>query len=113
MRSKANIKGHPIHPILVSFPIAFFVGAFISDILLIIITSDQFFFGQMANYLEAGGIFFAVIAAVPGIIDYFSVVPPKSSAKKRATKHGWLNIFIIAPVFIGWLLSYSGEAGFS
>jgi nitrite reductase/ring-hydroxylating ferredoxin subunit len=49
----------------------------------------------MAFYLELGGILFSVIAAVPGIIDYYALVPPESSAKKRATKHGLLNICVL------------------
>jgi uncharacterized membrane protein len=32
-RSTASIAGHPIHPMLVPFPIAFFVGAFVTDLL--------------------------------------------------------------------------------
>lgn len=33
MRSKASIKSHPLHPILVVFPIAFFIGTSIFDVL--------------------------------------------------------------------------------
>jgi uncharacterized membrane protein/nitrite reductase/ring-hydroxylating ferredoxin subunit len=93
MRSKANIKSHPIHPILVSFPIAFFVGTFLSDIMMVL--TGRGFYAGMAEYLLGGGIVFAVIAAIPGIIDYYSIVPPGSSAKKRATKHGLLNICML------------------
>jgi uncharacterized membrane protein/nitrite reductase/ring-hydroxylating ferredoxin subunit len=101
MRSKTNIKGHPIHPILVTFPIAFFMGAFISDVL-VVINSDSMFF-SMAQYLEIGGIGSALLAAVPGILDYFYIVPPKSSANKRATQHGLLNITMLL-VFTSALL---------
>src|SRR4051812_20300064 len=102
MRSKAHIKGHPLHPILVAFPIAFFIGAFLSDI--IFVFTDRIFFSQMAKYLEAGGILFAFLAAIPGAIDYFASVPPDSSAMKRATKHAVLNtamlfIFMMALLF--------------
>ena len=33
MRSKASIQGHPIHPMLVGFPIALWVAGFIFDLL--------------------------------------------------------------------------------
>ena len=33
MKSKAHFKGHPLHPILVSFPIAFFIGVLLFDVL--------------------------------------------------------------------------------
>ena len=37
----------------------------------------------------------ALIAAVPGIMDYLWIVPPKSSGKKRATQHGLVNLGMI------------------
>lgn len=107
MRSSANIKGHPLHPILVSFPIAFFVGAFISDVIQLV--TDEVFYGQMAGYLEAGGIIAALVAAVPGVIDYFTVVPPNSSAMKRATRHGLLNISMVLVYAISMCMRWNNN----
>jgi nitrite reductase/ring-hydroxylating ferredoxin subunit/uncharacterized membrane protein len=90
MRSKANFKSHPLHPILAAFPIAFFIGAFAFDLLSYILERGNFW--QTGNYLAIAGIAAALAAAVPGIVDYFYTVPPKSSAKKRATKHGLINL---------------------
>lgn len=102
MKSRAQLKSHPIHPILVSFPIAFFTGAFLSDVIFAV--TNREFFGQMAYYLTAGGIGFALLAAIPGIIDYVSVVPPQSSAKKRATKHALLNVGMLLIFTTAFLL---------
>ena len=93
MKSKANIKGHPIHPILIAFPLAFFIGALIFDILSLLL--DNATLWQVGYYLGIAGIIGGLAAAVPGIIDYFYTVPPNSSGKKRATKHGLLNITIV------------------
>lgn len=90
MRSKAHIKSHPLHPILVAFPIAFFIGAFLFDVLSIVMDRKNFW--QTGNYLAIAGVVSALLAAIPGIIDYFHTVPPKSSAKKRATQHGLINL---------------------
>lgn len=100
MRSKAQIKGHPIHPMLVGFPITFFIGTLLFDILGLAQQRDVFF--TIAFYLEAAGIITALAAAIPGIIDYFLTVPPKSSGKKRATQHGLLNIIIVIIFTIAW-----------
>ena len=35
-KSTAQIGGHPLHPMLVPFPIAFFVGTFVSDVIVVI-----------------------------------------------------------------------------
>jgi len=110
MKSKASIKGHPIHPILVSFPIAFFTGTFISD--LIFYFAGNPFFGQMAKYLEAGGVISALLAAIPGLIDYFSRIPPDSSAMKRATRHGLLNISMLLIFTMALLMRRNNDISF-
>lgn len=93
MKSKANIKGHPLHPILVSFPVAFLTGALISDICGLIYHRNGFI--ETALYLEIGGIGFALVAAIPGLIDFIFTVPPKSTGKKRAARHGLTNLAVI------------------
>ena len=90
MRSKAHFKSHPLHPILVSFPIAFFIGAFVFDVLSLIRENASFW--QTGNYLAIAGIGGALLAAIPGAIDYFYILPPKSSAKKRGTQHALINL---------------------
>ena len=102
MKSKAHFKGHPLHPILVSFPIAFFIGTLIFDIAGLIYDRNDFY--TTAMYLEIAGIGFALLAAVPGIIDYFFVVPPKSSAKKRGATHGLINITMVIIFSVALLL---------
>lgn len=93
MKSKAHIKGHPIHPILVSFPIAFFIGAFIFEVMAWNYRDDDF--RTTAGFLILAGIGFALLAAIPGIIDFLFTVPPDSSGKKRAARHGLTNISVI------------------
>lgn len=93
MRSKASIKSHPIHPILVCFPLAFYIGTLLFDCLAII--KDDVAFGLTGQYLHSAGIISAICAAIPGIIDYTYTVPPASSAKKRAATHGILNTSVL------------------
>ena len=92
MKSKANIKGHPLHPILVCFPIAFFTGAFVCDLITLI--SDRQF-GQTPVFLLIAGIIGGLLAAIPGLIDFIFTVPPKSSGKKRAARHGITNVCVL------------------
>lgn len=93
MRSKASFKSHPLHPILVSFPIAFFIGTFICDIIIAFSSSDSLH--HTSFILNAAGIGGALLAAIPGIIDFIYTVPPESSGKKRAAKHGILNVVVL------------------
>ncbi len=110
MKSKANFKGHPLHPILVSFPIAFLIGTLIFDVLGLVYDRNNFY--TTAMYLEIAGIGFALLAAVPGIIDYIFVIPPKSSAKKRGATHGLINITMVIIFSVALLLRQKGDASF-
>ena len=92
MKSRAHFKGHPLHPILVSFPIAFYTGTLLYDILAKTY-SPEFLF--TAFNLEIAALISAGIAAIPGLIDYMYTVPPRSTAKKRGTKHALTNISVI------------------
>lgn len=93
MKSKANIKSHPLHPILVGFPIAFFAGTLFFDILALM--QSGLYMERSAFYLNIGGIATGLLAAIPGLIDFHYTVPPHSSAKKRAVKHGIINTSVI------------------
>lgn len=101
MKSRANFKGHPLHPILVAFPIAFYTGTLLFDILAKTY-SPEFLFN--AYNLEIAALISAGIAAIPGLIDYVYTVPPRSTAKKRGAKHGLTNVSVI--IFFGAALIY-------
>jgi uncharacterized membrane protein/nitrite reductase/ring-hydroxylating ferredoxin subunit len=108
MKSKASIKSHPLHPILVSFPIAFFIGAFVADVVGLATTSEDFV--RLSEWLSIAGISMALVAAIPGIIDYIFTVPPESSAKQRATKHGLLNVSVVILFVVAHLTKDGGLA---
>ena len=83
MLSRARFKNHPIHPFLVPFPIAFGTGALFMD--LVGLLAEWPTVWATATYLAIGAVATGLVAAIPGLVDYFSVVPPNSSARKRAT----------------------------
>lgn len=109
MRSRANLRSHPIHPILVTFPIASFTGTLVFDLIGNITGNEKLLIASGITNLA--GIISSVIAAIPGIIDYKYTVPPDSSAKKRAAMHGLLNTMVLL-IFIA-ALWYRNEPGYS
>jgi uncharacterized membrane protein/nitrite reductase/ring-hydroxylating ferredoxin subunit len=90
MRSHASFKGHPIHPMLIPFPIAFLTGAFVFDVISVL--TDNAEWSIAAMYLAPAGVLMGLVAAIPGLIDFLVTVPPDSSAKKRATLHLSINV---------------------
>ena len=100
MKSRAHFKNHPIHPILIVFPIAFIYGCLIADLI------GRFFDLRTVlaagAYMSVAAVITGLIAGVPGFVDYVSVVPPNSSAKKRATQHMVVNVAALSLIAIGW-----------
>lgn len=105
MRSRANYKGHPIHPALIPFPFAFLTGAFGFDLAGVLL--DRASWWTTGAQLTLVGIATALLAAVPGIIDYFYTVPPRSSGKKRATKHALCNVGTLVLFGVAYFLRES------
>lgn len=67
-RSTASFMGHPLHPALVPYPIAFFTGAFLADLAFLKIADP--FWAEMAFWMLAAGLFMAVLAALAGLTDF-------------------------------------------
>lgn len=91
MASKASVAGHPVHPMLVPFPLALWTTSFLTDLL--------FYFTRkpllpiMAKFLVAAGCIGALAAAIPGIIDWLSI--KNREVKKIANWHARLNIIAL------------------
>lgn len=101
MKSHAAVASHPIHAMLIPFPFAFLAGAVVFDA--IALAGGLPTFWTVGHYMAAAGIVMALVAAVPGLIDYLETVPPRSSAKKRATVHMTVNLTAVALFAFAWL----------
>ena len=93
-RSTATIFGHPIHPMLVPFPITCFIGAFLTDIAYA--RSANLQWQYFSIWLISAGLVMGGLAAVAGIVDYWG--DRRVRAQRPAAWHGLINIAV-------WLLS--------
>ena len=66
--SKARIAGHPIHPMLVPFPIVCFTGALFTDIAYA--RSADMMWANFSAWLLAVGMAMGVLAALAGLWDF-------------------------------------------
>lgn len=89
MYSKARVAGHPIHPMLVGFPIAFYTAT-VAMLLAYVGTREAFWY-RVAMVANLAGIITAAIAVIPGAIDLFSL-PATSRARATGLKHAGFNL---------------------
>ncbi|AFZ05645.1 Protein of unknown function DUF2231, transmembrane [Oscillatoria nigro-viridis PCC 7112] len=82
--STLSVAGHPIHPIIVIFPVAFLVGAAGSDIGYWL-TSDPFW-ARASVWLMGVGFAAGILAAITGFLDFFKV------KRVRDRSAGWLHM---------------------
>jgi nitrite reductase/ring-hydroxylating ferredoxin subunit/uncharacterized membrane protein len=107
MKSRASIKSHPLHPMLIVYPFAFLTGAFGFSAAAAAFNRREL--REVAGHLIPAGVVAGLVAAVPGIVDYLTVVPPQSSGKDRARKHALLNTTGLGLFTASWLLERHGR----
>jgi len=107
MASRASIAGHPIHPMLVPFPIGLFIFSFVCD-LIFIWGSGNAVWSTVALYTMGGGIIGALLAAVFGLIDLLSLAPSK--AKTIGIWHMVVNLTVVAIFVVSFVLRMGGAS---
>ena len=92
MASPASIGGHPIHPMIIPFPIALWVFSLVADVIFLW-RGNPVWRDYIAFYTLLGGILGAAAAAVPGLIDWLSLKDPE--VVKIANWHARLNVIAL------------------
>jgi len=90
-RSTVKVAGHPIHPMLVPFPIACYVGALACDIAYAETAEMQW--SNFAAWLLAIGVLMTVLAAIAGAIDF--LVEPRVRRLRPAWIHAVGNVIVL------------------
>ena len=86
-QSTAKIGGHPIHPMLIPFPIVCFIGTFITDI--VYRQNQDSGWATASHWLLGIGLLMAALAAVAGLTDFFG---DKRIQAADAVKHMLANV---------------------
>jgi uncharacterized membrane protein len=107
MASPASIGKHPIHPMIIVFPIALWIFSLVADVVYLW-RGNPVWKNYISFYALLGGILGAAVAAVPGFIDWLSITDRPT--KKFADWHARLNVIALL-VFIGdfYLRTASGS----
>jgi uncharacterized membrane protein len=97
MESKAKLLGHPIHQMLIVFPLGLLATAVIVDI--VYFATDALIFAEVSYYLVIAGIIGGALAAPFGLIDWLAI-PRGTRAKRIGAMHGGGNVVVLL-LFLG------------
>ena len=100
MKSKATLAGHPVHPMLIPFPLALWTTSFAVDILFYFFRHPTLL--TISKFMLAAGCIGALAAAIPGFIDWLAI--RNGEVKKVANWHARLNVAALVIFAISFFL---------
>jgi uncharacterized membrane protein len=101
MESKVKFAGHPVHPMLIVFPLGLLATAVIFDIIYLV--SDHAQWTVAAYYMIGAGVIGGLAAAAAGWVDWFAI-PNGTRAKRIGLWHGIGNVVVLGLFIISWAL---------
>lgn len=105
-KSTAQVAGHPIHPMLIPFPIVFLVSALASDIVFWATRNETW--ATAAMWFLGAAVVMALIAAAAGFTDFFG------DSRIRALSDSWQhmigNLVAVVLALINWFIRYKSGA---
>jgi uncharacterized membrane protein len=107
VRSTVHLFGHPVHPMLIPFPLALLIAAGVSDVVFLVDGDD--FWARASMWLIASGVVTGAVAAVAGLIDFLTIPRARNLS-------GWIhflgNAAVLVISLINWLLRIGDPGGF-
>ena len=101
MEARAKLFGHPIHQMLIVFPLGVLGMALFFD--LIALAASRPALLQASFYMIAAGIIAGLLAAIFGLIDFLAI-PGGTRAKRIGLLHGIGNVGVVALFAASWWL---------
>jgi uncharacterized membrane protein len=107
MRAKVRFLGHPVHQMLVVFPLGLLATAVVFDI--IYLAGNSEIMATVSYWMIAAGLVGGVLAAPFGLLDWMAV-PPRTRAKRIGALHGVGNVIVLCLFALSFLLRDRGYA---
>ena len=101
MESRAKLFGHPIHPMLIVFPLGLLAMALIFDVVHFV--TGQGYWSEIAYWMIAAGVISGLVAAPLGLIDWLAN-PDGTRAKRIGAWHGGGNLIVLLMYAGSWWL---------
>ncbi|PZR79496.1 MAG: hypothetical protein DLM52_00900 [Chthoniobacterales bacterium] len=101
MAGKINFLGHPVHPMLIAFPLGLLPVAVLFDIIFLCTSNAQW--AIISYWLIAVGVISGLLAAVFGAADWWAL-GNGTRAKRIGLLHGLINVVVTALFAISWVM---------
>ena len=107
MKAKARLFGHPIHQMLIVFPLGLLATSLFFDIARLSSGTPQW--ATISYFLIAVGFITGLLAAVFGLIDWLAI-PRGTTARRIGAWHGGGNLIVAALFALSWFLRRDAPA---
>ena len=107
MESRVKLAGHPVHQMLIVFPLGLLATAVVFDVIFLV--TDNPIWTQAAFYMIGAGVAVGLVAAVPGTLDWLGI-PRGTRAKRIGLIHGVGNVIVVALFALSWLMRQDNPA---
>ena len=99
MESRTKLFGHPVHPMLVVFPLGLLATAVVFDV--IRLATGNGYWAEIAFWMMAAGILSGLLAAPFGLIDWLAI-PSDTRASRIGFVHGLGNVVVLGLFALSW-----------
>src|ERR1044071_5468528 len=100
MESRAKLFGHPIHQMLIVFPLGLLAMALVFDAVHLI--GGNGYWSEIAFWMIGAGVVTGLIAAPFGFVDWLAI-PSGTRAKRVGALHGAGNVVVVLLYGVSWL----------
>lgn len=101
MQSKTTLFGHPVHQMLIVFPLGLLAMATVFDVIRLATGSSAL--AIASYYMIAAGVISGLVAAVFGLIDWLDI-PGNTRAKSVGAWHAVGNVVVVVLFAASWFV---------
>lgn len=101
MESRAKLFGHPVHQMLIVFPLGLLAMAILFDAIHLVTANG--YWSEIAFWMIAAGVVTGLTAAPFGLVDWLAI-PRNTRAKRVGALHGIGNVVVVLVYGLSWML---------
>lgn len=104
---RLTIAGHPLHAVFSDWPVALLSGVSVFDALYL--RTRKMSYAKTAQYLQTGGFFAGLIAALAGAVEYTTIPDRHRELKSDANMHALLNVGVMGLTALSLFIRKKGQ----